>query len=380
MTEQRTARRISVLGIIAFVLLAALLLTLAILSTVKSVRTAESYGNVVRIEDGRTVVVNMDGTEETVTLAGVVAPRLPAEGQEATAENCLAEEAQENLAGILEPGAVVQLEYPDQSSGPGGTKLALIRHSGEVVNIVQTEAGFAVPSRDQPLEQLGTELQEAQDAARENETGLYSQSVPCTLAGRIEPAVTALQNLPGDRPSTSAEADDLIAEVSAAVEQGVAADKVFNTIDPNGSSLTSLAWGDQAPRLQERLNSSLSSAQSELKSLQSTRKVLLTREREEAARQREEARQAELERQRQEAARQAELERQRQEGARQEAQRQAEERQRRAEESASPSSSPSSSNPSTSPSPSKSSSSPSPKTSSSSPKPDPTTPSEDESS
>jgi endonuclease YncB( thermonuclease family) len=363
MTQQRTSGRISVLGIIAFVLLAALLLTLAVLSAVKGVRTAQSYANVVRVEDGRTFVVNMDGTEETVTLAGVAVPLPAPEGQQESLDNCLAEESVENLSGMLEPGDSVQLQFADGASGPGGSRAALARSGGQVLNIVQVEAGLAVPLTDQPMKQLGVDLQEAWETARTEEAGLYSPSTACTLPGRVAPVVDVLRELPEGGPTTSSEADTQIEAVAAAVEQGVTAEKVFAAIDPEGVTLSSLAWADDVPRLRERLGGALATAEAELASLQSTRTILLTREREEAARKAEEARQAELARQR-EAARQAELARQeaaRQEAARQaDAQRRAEEARRKAEESASapptPSETPSESS---SPSPSPSSSPPS---------------------
>lgn len=371
MTQQRTAGRISVLGIIAFVLLAALLLTLAVLSAVKGVRTAQSYGNVVRVVDGHTIVVNMDGTEETVTLAGVQAPLSAPEGKKTTLDNCLAEESTANLSGMLESGDSIQVQYVD---GPGDTRFVLARSGGQVINVVQVEAGLAVPVREQPMGQLGADLQEAQETARTDEAGLYSPSVDCTLPGRVAPVVDVLRGLPEGGPSSAAEADEQIEAVAAAVEQGVTAEKVFATIDPEGTSLSSLAWGEDVPRLRQRLDEALTQAQTELASLQTTRGVLLTREREEAARQREEARQAELARQaevarqaelaRQEAARQAELARQeaaRQEAAREDARederrRAEEEARRKAEESSSPTPSTSAS---ASPSPSKPSSSPS---------------------
>lgn len=374
MTQQRTAGRISVLGIIAFVLLAALLLTLAVLSAVKGVRTAQSYGSVVRVVDGHTIVVNMDGTEETVTLAGVQAPMAAPEGKRASLDNCLAEESTANLSGMLASGDSIQLQYADDSNGPGGTRLALARSGGQVINIVQVEAGLAVPVREQPMKQLGADLEDAQEEARTEEAGLYSPSADCTLPGRVAPVVDVLRELPEGGPSSSSEADAQITAVAAAVEQGVTAEKVFATIDPEGTSLSSLAWGEDVPRLRQQLDESLAQAQTELASLQSTRGVLLTREREEAARKAEEARQAELARQR-EAARQAELARQeaaRQEAARQEAAEEAaseearrraeEEARRKAEESASPSPSPSKTE-SESPSPSPSKSSPSPSSS-----------------
>jgi endonuclease YncB( thermonuclease family) len=376
MIEQRTSGRFSVLGIIAFVLLAALLLTLAVLSAVKGVRTAQSYANVVRVEDGQTFVVNMEGTEETVTLAGVMTPRPAPEGQQESLDNCLAEESVANLSGMLEPGDSVQLQFAHGVNGPDGSRLALARSGGQVVNIAQVEAGLAVPVPDQPMERLEVDLGEAQETARTEEAGLYSPSMDCTLPGRVAPVVDVLRELPEGGPGTSSEADAQIETVAAAVEQGVTAEKVFATIDPEGTTLSSLAWADDVPRLRQRLGGALAEAEAELASLQSTRVVLLTREREvEAARKAEEARQAELARQR-EAARQAEIARQQEEAARQaEAARRAEEEARRkAEERASASPTPSPS-PSESSSPSPSSQSPS---ASPSPSPSSSRPSEDD--
>ncbi|GAA4779647.1 thermonuclease family protein [Citricoccus nitrophenolicus] len=361
MTEQQTARRFPVPAIIAFVLVAALLLTLAVLSTIKSVRTAASDATVVRVQDGQTIVVNRDGTEETVTLAGVLAPVPAGEGKEPTVENCLGEESTANLSGLLEPGDTVRLEYPDDADGPRGTRLALVHHGGRTTNTQQVEAGLAVPLREQPMEHFGTELREAQETARTEGGGLYSPGEPCTLAGRIAPALTVLQDLPEAHPDSSGTADTQIEAVEAAVEEGISAEKVFATIDPEGSSLASLAWGQDLPRMQDRLNGALSSAQSELDSLRSTRDVLLTREREEQARKEEEARKAaaaaaaEAERQRQEAAAAAQrAEQQRQEEA---AQRQRAQESAKAKESAEAEESPTpeeseSSSPTPSPTPS----------------------------
>lgn len=361
MTEQQTARRFPVPAIIAFVLVAALLLTLAVLSTIKSVRTAASDATMVRVQDGQTIVVNRDGTEETVTLAGVLAPVPAGEGKEPTVENCLGEESTANLSGLLEPGDTVRLEYPDDADGPRGTRLALVHHGGRTTNTQQVEAGLAVPLREQPMEHFGTELREAQETARTEGGGLYSPGEPCTLAGRIAPALTVLQDLPEAHPDSSGTADTQIEAVEAAVEEGISAEKVFATIDPEGSSLASLAWGQDLPRMQDRLNGALSSAQSELDSLRSTRDVLLTREREEQARKEEEARKAaaaaaaEAERQRQEAAAAAQrAEQQRQEEA---AQRQRAQESAKAKESAEAEESPTpeeseSSSPTPSPTPS----------------------------
>ncbi len=358
MTEQRTSGRFSVLGIIAFVLLAALLLTLAVLSAIKGVRTAESFANVVRVEDGQTFVVNMDGSERTVSLAGVQSPLPAAEGRPASFDNCLAEESAASLSGMLEPGDSVQLQFAADANGPDGNRVALARSGGQMINVAQVEAGLAVPVRNQPMEELGDDLREARETARTEEAGLYSPSVDCTLPGRVTPAVDVLSQLSEGAPSSSSEADAQIETVAAAVEQGVTAEKAFATIDPEGSSLSSLAWAEDVPRLREQLGGALARAEAELASLQSSRKVLLAQEREDAARRAEEARQAELARQR-EAARQAEIARQ--EAARQaEAQRRAQEDARRkAEESASASPTPSET-PSESPSPSPSSSSASP--------------------
>ncbi len=290
MTDQPTARRFPVLAIIAFGVLAVLLLTLGILSTIKGVRTAAADGNVVRVENGQTVVVNRDGTEERITLAGVMAPLPPADGQEPTLENCLAEEATESLADFLEPGDSVRMEYPDAAEGPNGTRIALIHHDGQVTSTRQVEAGLAVPLREQPAEHRASDLEDAQEEARSAEAGLYSPHHACTLAGRIAPAMDVLQDLPEDRPATAAEADEQLVTLEEAVEQGITAEKVFATIDPEGNSLASLAWGGDLERLRDRLGTALSGAQAELAALQSTRDVLLTREREEAARQAEEAR------------------------------------------------------------------------------------------
>lgn len=376
--SESSSRRFPLTGTIAFVALAVLLLTLAVLSTVKNMRMSESQGQVVSVQDGQTVVVNLNGTEETVRLAGLIAP-ISGDGEDTSLDHCLAEKSLDHLRQLLEPGEDVRLDFPDQREGPHGTVLAQVHHAGEIVNVQQVEEGLAVPVRDQPLAELGKDLGEAHGEARSSRKGLYSDQESCTLSGRVNPALKQLEGLDRGQPVTSEAAAAATATVEEAIERGTAAQKIIAAVEDSGTTVSSLAWAQDKGPLTERLGAVLASAQTRLTSLQNYEESLLAAEqraRDEAARQAEQARLREMARQ-QEIARQQQLARERAAAERAAEQRRQEEQRRRASASASasapPSPSPSSSSATPSPSPSPTSESPSPSPSpSSSPAPSPT--------
>ena len=240
--SESTSRRFPLIGTIAFLALAALLLTLAVLSALKDIRTAESAGQVISVQDGQTVVVNFNGNEETVRLAGIMAPVLAGEGEEPGPEQCLAQESFDQLRAVLEPGDSVRLEFPDQRPGPHGTLLAQVHHAGQIVNVQQVEQGLAVPVREQPLAELGESVRAAQAEARSAKKGLYSAGYECTLPGQVLPTVQELEELESVQPGTSAAASEEIAELAALLERGTAAQKVIAAVPDEGSTLSSLAW------------------------------------------------------------------------------------------------------------------------------------------
>lgn len=311
MTES-TPRRFPWVGAIAFGVLAAVLLTLAIASSLKGVRLAGSQAEVVEVQDGQTVVVHYDGAEQTLRLAGMLAPAVPAEDEQPTPDQCLGQEAYEYLQGLLPEGATVRLEFPDDDEGPNGTTWAQVHHTGRIVNVQMVEEGLAVPVAEQPLEDLGAELATAHEEARTTHQGLYSSRFGCTLEAQVAPVLAELDALEATAPTTSAAAQEKIGEVTELIERATATQKIINAVEEGGTTLSSLAWASEKEPLSEELEAGLAAAQEHLTTLQTTEQNLLAAEqkqREEEARRAWEEQQAELARQR-EIARQQEIARQ----------------------------------------------------------------------
>ncbi len=139
---------------------------------------------VVRVEDGDSLVVLRDGGEQRLRLQGINAPER---------DECLGDESRTSLSRLAgsHPAIAVAGEVTDQY----GRHLVHLFAGGVYVNQRQVEVGHAIAmSVDHPFR---AELFEAQKAAESSEVGLWS---PASCGGGPIPKVTitdVVANPPG---------------------------------------------------------------------------------------------------------------------------------------------------------------------------------------
>jgi micrococcal nuclease len=127
---------------------------------------------VVRVVDGDTVVVDVDGTEEPVRLIGIDTPESVAQDQPV---ECFGPEASARTAALLPAGTVVRLERDVEARDRFDRLLAyVIRADDDVlVNRLLVEEGFAESVAYPPNVARQAELDRAEAGARAAGRGLW---------------------------------------------------------------------------------------------------------------------------------------------------------------------------------------------------------------
>ncbi len=133
----------------------------------------EANSVVVRVVDGDTVVVRLDGAEQPVRLIGIdtpetVDPRRPAE--------CFGAEASDATSRLLPPGTRIRLVRDAEVRDRYDRLLAYLYRAsdGHFVNLALVTEGFATSSPYPPNTALQARFDEAETQARERGAGLWS--------------------------------------------------------------------------------------------------------------------------------------------------------------------------------------------------------------
>jgi micrococcal nuclease len=127
---------------------------------------------VVRVVDGDTVVVAVDGTEESVRLIGIDTPESVARDRP---DECFGAEAAQRLAELLPPGTVVRLTRDVEPRDVYDRLLAYVQREpdGLFVNAAQVGDGYAVAKDYPPNTTHRADLERAERAARSTGRGLW---------------------------------------------------------------------------------------------------------------------------------------------------------------------------------------------------------------
>lgn len=164
-----------------------------------------SVARVLRVIDADTLSMERDGTTITVDLLGLVTPQAKHENEDM---RCLAPEAADYLAKLLPIGSPVTLTYdealgagetsqPDPSVSPTVTvKAAVTLPDGRMLNAEMARAGFgvAIPEGGSTLYDT---ISAAQDQADQQQAGIYSRTIDCTLPARLNSTLTSINNAQG---------------------------------------------------------------------------------------------------------------------------------------------------------------------------------------
>jgi micrococcal nuclease len=152
----------------------------------------DGNAEVVRVVDGDTVEVTIDGEPEpeTVRLIGIDTPESVARDRP---NECFGDEASARTADLLPEGTPVRLERDVEARDRYGRLLAYVRRSsdGLLVNHDLVAGGYAEASSYPPNTARDAELAAAQAEARRARAGLWgacgSADVPVTAAARQQP-------------------------------------------------------------------------------------------------------------------------------------------------------------------------------------------------
>src|SRR5680860_508462 len=155
-----------ILGVLSFVLL--LLVSINYLQSVDTKPTPQKpESNVVEVIDGDTIIVEKDQTEQTIRLIGIDTPEL---------SECFGKEARAKAKEILN-GKIVRLKA-DETQANKDIYDRLLRYiilpDGTNLNLELTKLGYAREYTFEAPYKYQTEFKQAQQSAKGNKLGLWS--------------------------------------------------------------------------------------------------------------------------------------------------------------------------------------------------------------
>ena len=130
-------------------------------------------GEVERVVDGDTVVVEVDGERERVRLLRIDTPELARDGEDA---ECLAEEATDALEALLRPGEPVLLATDVEARDQYGRLLAHVWTRATWVNAQMLRDGWAQVVTFPPNTAYDDQVLAAQRSAVEAGVGLWDEA------------------------------------------------------------------------------------------------------------------------------------------------------------------------------------------------------------
>lgn len=277
-------------------------------------------GEVVRVIDGDTLVINFEGEDQRVRLLNVDTPETKHPDK---AVECLGPEATAFLESMLPPGTPVGLDFDVEKTDQYDRVLAAVAlEDGTLVNAEIARQGLGIAVLFEPNSKYFDVVRDAQAEATANETGLYDPAAECTVPAEIEQATAAVDEAMEEPVGeTAAAAAATVGALAAAI---AAANTLRTALEAGEDSVRWLAHSTAAgSTLLGRLTSTIESGESRLLTLESTTKSLESEEAaakaaaekkkaaevKKAAEEKKRLAEAAAERDRQEAAAQAEAER-----------------------------------------------------------------------
>ena len=248
---------------------------------------------------------------ERVRLLNIDTPETkhPQRGME-----CLGPEATAFLEDRLTPGEEIELEFDVDQRDRYGRVLAGVFADGSLVNAEIARAGFGAAVYYAPNRRFLHEVQQAEDEARAEGVGLFSDEIECTIPAAIAAFEQQVAAVPTAPPEEEGALEEVLAAVAVVAAAAVVLDESFDGLEAHPTSAVGRAFRDDLDDHRQRLDQTMSEM-SELEE-RTTGQIEQIREAERVERERQEAERA--------AAAQAEAERaeqERQEAANREADR-----------------------------------------------------------
>ena len=232
-------------------------------------------GEVVRIIDGDTMVINFENENQTVRLLNVDTPETKHPDK---AVECLGPEATAFLERILPPGTPVGLDFDVERTDQYDRVLAAVAlEDGTLVNAEIARQGLGIAVLFEPNSKYFDVVRDAQAEATANETGLYDPAAECTIPAEIEQAAAAVaEAVEQPAGATAAAAAVTIGSLAAAL---AAAKALHSALKAGEQSLRWLAHSTAAGvALLSGLSDTIDSGQSRLALIEAEAETLKTEE------------------------------------------------------------------------------------------------------
>lgn len=238
----------------------------------------------VRVVDGDTVDVRLDGEVERVRLLNIDTPETkhPQRGME-----CLGPEATAFLEDRLTPGEEIELEFDVDQRDRYGRVLAGVFADGSLVNAEIARAGFGAAVYYAPNRRFLHEVQQAEDEARAEGVGLFSDEIECTIPAAIAAFEQQVAAVPTAPPEEEGALEEVLAAVAVVAAAAVVLDESFDGLEAHPTSAVGRAFRDDLDDHRQRLDQTMSEM-SELEE-RTTGQIEQIREAERVEREREEA-------------------------------------------------------------------------------------------
>ncbi|UWX97716.1 thermonuclease family protein [Arthrobacter zhaoxinii] len=207
-----------------------------------SASTADSsnknQGEVVRVIDGDTLVVNFEDQELTVRLLNVDTPETKDPNKPV---ECLGPEATDFIEDALPPGSTVTLEFDVEREDRYGRTLAGVYDADDrLINAEVARQGLGIPVTYEPNAKFRPPVDAAYEEARDNQAGMYDADVACTVPAMVD----ALEQT-AEQAAAQAEGSSVATAASAAaavLALARTADTAFDVLDAGAKAGTSMMW------------------------------------------------------------------------------------------------------------------------------------------
>ncbi|MDQ0828124.1 micrococcal nuclease [Arthrobacter sp. B2I5] len=184
-------------------------------------------GTVMRVVDGDTLVVSINNGDHTIRLLNIDTPETKDPNQPV---ECLGPEASKYLEDLLPKGTPVRLEFDAERHDKYGRTLAgVFTADGTLVNAKIAQQGLGIPVEYGGNRKFLPPVAAAYEEARTSKTGLFSESIDCTLPAQLTETTKGLETATAASPATTSAAAGTAASVIAAkVAAAKALRKVLN--------------------------------------------------------------------------------------------------------------------------------------------------------
>ena len=247
-TPKRRTSRLTTPVMITFGVVAALLLGLTITSVVKAMTRGDDPVVVNEVLTGQSMEVNRITGLDVIRFQSVRSPLPQDEDVVDTLDTCMSAEARDHLESLAGEGTSLDVEIEAYANAPNGELWAEIYLGGDDLAVKMIEAGFAVvdpESVDDP-QKLDAMLA-AQEKARHDKLGIFSQDAECTLPSQVQPVLDMLDDLPSSPAANDVtELTAYIGEMNSIRSNAQQTVAMLTAIPDteNDDSVAALAWGD----------------------------------------------------------------------------------------------------------------------------------------